>query len=404
MAAGQLYDYIIAVVATGVIVISSITAVTNFNFGKMLYNDEQQLIQVAMNILNTLLLDPGDPHDWGLRYSVDEENVRVFLNESEIRRFGLAQSGSSTTYVLDPNKVSWLVGDTPYGEGLQLISYERVRDLLGLQGYGFSIRIISPLVVSVSGLEEKLNDALNGESTDISFSVSVKRYSDLSSVPNAKVTVTILYSKKERDTFLTYPIQASNFTDKFGECHISGLTVEAPISFIVAILQVNAANLSSVSTFYAGAPPGYAAGINILQEYLILTHPKKIGNPNEARFIQNICLLKKSGKLVVVYNSTGSNDILNWGSLDNWVRLVEGLSDNDVSLIIVTISAHPPEPPGAGGRRQGVLVVGPYPACFGSRVISYGGVMQQSASVKVSRIVEIGGMLYIFELTVWKEL
>lgn len=403
MPAGSLYDHIAAIVITGVIVVSGITAVTNFNFNKMLYNEEQQLLQIATNVLNTILLDPGDPYDWGLRYVFDEENVHVLLKEDEINRFGLALSGSSNFYTLDPNKVAWLVGDTPYGEGLQLISYERVRELLGLQGYGFRIRIFSPLVISVNGLQEKLNETLEyGEINDISFSVNVKHYSDLSPIPNAKVTTTILYSRKEGNTFLTYLVQSSNFTDKFGECVISGLTVEGPISFIVAILQVNVANLSTVSTFYAGSPPSYAAGINVLQDFLILTHPKDIGNPNEARFIQNICLLKKDGELMIVYNSTGNEDILNWGNLDNWVRLIEGLSDKDVSLIIVTISALPPTSGGAGGRRQGVLVVGPYPVCFGSRVVSYGGAVQ-GAGVRVSRAVEIGGMIYIFELTVWRE-
>ena len=403
MPVGSLYDHIMAIVIAGTIFVSSMTAVTTLNFNRLLYNDKQQLIQVATNIMNSILLDPGDPPNWGLNYIIDEEHIQVLLSEDEIRRFGLALSESSSFYALDPNKIAWLVGDTPYGEGLELISYERVRELLGLQGYGFRIRIFSPLVVSVNGLEEKLNETLNRSGTvNLSFSVTVKHYDDLSPVPNAKVIATILYSKKEGNTFLTYLTQSLNFTDKFGECTIADLTIDCPISFIVAILQVNIANLSTVSTFYVGVPPGYAAGINVLEEYLILTHPKDIGNPNEARFIQNICLLKKSGELVVVYNSTGSEDILNWGSYDNWIRLVEGLSGRDVSLVIVTISALDPLGGGAGGRRRGVLVVGPYPVCFGSRVVSYGGVLHGSG-VKVSRTVEINGEIYVFELTVWRE-
>ena len=404
MPAGSLYDHIMAIVIVGVIFVSSITAVTTLNFNRLLYNDEQQLIQLATNVMNSILLDPGDPPNWGLDYIVDEENVRVLLSEDEISRFGLALSESSSLYVLDPNKIAWLVGDTPYGEGLELISYERVRELLGLQGYGFRIRIFSPLIVSITGLEGKLNQTLDHSGTiNLSFSVSVKHYDDLSPVPNAKVTAIVLYSKKEGNTFITYTGPPSaNFTDEFGECTITDLAVDCPVSFIVAILQVNVANLSTVSTFYAGTPPGYAAGINILEEYLILTHPKDIGNPNEARFIQNICLLKRNGELVVVYNSTGSNDILNWGSYDNWVRWIEELGDKDVSLIIVTISALDPSGGGAGGRRKGVLIVGPYPVCFGSRVISYGGVPYGS-SAKVFRTVEINNEVYIFELTLWRE-
>ena len=170
--AGGLYEYIIAITVVGMIFLSVVFIAPSLSYTNLLYIDQQQLRSLAVETLKAILLGAGYPANWG---SADP------FNPTSVHTFGLASTDSSSFYVLDPDKVQRLVKDNPIG----YVEYPRMRKLLGLERYGFNIRIVPPFNFTVVNAQVV--------PPHISFEVKVS-LNDGRPVPNGKVNAVIFYT------------------------------------------------------------------------------------------------------------------------------------------------------------------------------------------------------------------
>jgi len=390
---GTLYDYMIALTVTGVIFIASVMVIPNMSYVNLLYVNQQQLRNIAQETLKAILLETGYPIDWGYIDPFDQKYLK---------RVGLAYSNSPTFYVLDPDKVQRLVVDNPVG----YIEYEKMRDLMGLKGYGFNIKILPPF-------QAQLTKAHLAPS-QLNFEIKVSR-NDGRPVPNAIVKTVIFYTTisqgqgqgegaEEQSNVYCITIDDTS-TDATGICEINEmLTPPGQISDVIAIFEVTVANLATIFATYQSVPPDNIANINLVEDTIILTMPDNPPPPRDARWVDNALLYGTDG-ITFLENATHprlNEDKLNYGSYKVWTRTFNRLRHNNPVLLIfnfwvVNLGENP--------ARRSVLMAGPYPNWLGSRVIQYGGAHPQGGSVvKLQRDVVVSGMTYLLEFTLWKEI
>ncbi|PDM26243.1 hypothetical protein CP083_04835 [Candidatus Bathyarchaeota archaeon B24-2] len=142
----------------------------------------------AEEILDTLLLSPGYPPDWGADSEVPE-------------LMGLAVQSSTEEYILDPKKVLRL---TEYSD--HYIPPATTRSILGLdRGYQFSLRIIPFFIITI-------NNQGNG-----TYTISVVNYRG---VPASNVNVTGYYIPIPFRYNATYQIESA-ITGVDGTCTLT---------------------------------------------------------------------------------------------------------------------------------------------------------------------------------------
>src|SRR3990170_4861095 len=118
-----------AVVVLGAIFTAAVVVVPSLSYVNLLYLEQQQLRNVALSALKTILFDEGYPANWGSLADLNQ------FNENDVKRFGLALLSDPSFYVLDSDKVQRLSSGNPMGS----MSYAKMKELLGLSGYDFSI-------------------------------------------------------------------------------------------------------------------------------------------------------------------------------------------------------------------------------------------------------------------------
>ena len=381
----------IGLVITGIIAVSAIIVIPNLSYVNLLYVDQQQLRNIALGTLKTMLLDAGYPANWGSTYN---------FNPEQVERFGLALAGSSSFYVLDPDKVQRLVVGNPAG----VIEYEDIRTELKLQGYGFNFQIIPPFKVLVN------DEDFDSESNPITLANLTEgvevfvTYNAGSPIPKASVEATLLYVlKNDKDTF--YTVKASNSTNALGKCVIKPDIPEGPddISDFVMVFKVAVAGVTTVTSSYMeGFGQQHVLNASMVGENITMSIPEGPGwakGSAGTRWVKSVVVVNEDGYWTI-YNGTKEDDKILWSdSKDSWgwSKLLSGLSYYNPLFIIFNLSV--PNP------RRLVLFLGPEPNWKGSRVEAYGDPTGASASsaVKIQRDVIISGMTYIAELTLWKE-
>jgi len=382
--AGDPYDYIAALAVIGVVFVSAVLVIPSMNYVSLLQVDQQQLRNVAEQIFKTMLLEPGYPSDWGLADPFDQDSVD---------RIGLA-SENSTLYVLDSDKVQRLVTDNPIG----YVEYDKTRELLGLEGYGFSLSIVPPFNATVENNQFEVTPSR----IDLKLEVTVL-YVDGGPVPNAAVESTIIYTTKKGENSAFYAIVERGSTDPLGVC-IAEKHMNAPsgeqFSDIIVVFRVSVASVASMLAVYQRVPPNNIANINYAGDNIILTVPEI--TPRGARWVDNIIEFDWES-FVSMYNGTRSNDDkLTYGEgYKVWSRTFRGLKHGVPSLLIMGFWAVEE----SEGRRC-ILIAGPNPNWFGSRVLQYGDPERAKGAncvVKLQRNVVISGMTYLAEMMVWKE-
>jgi hypothetical protein len=384
--AGVLYDHLIGVIIMGIIFISAVFVVPQISYINLLHLDQQQLRNIASETLKAILLQTGYPTEWGVADPFDQEAVL---------RFGLASTNSSSFYVLDPDKVQRLVESNPLGS----IEYEKMRELLGLESYGFSLSIVPPFNVTVKNDEFEFdnNDA------EIELEVRVSSRSGMP-IPNAVVKSTVIYSTKKSDNTSLYFATDKYLTDSLGKCrmekHIYPPNGEK-LSDIIVIFKITVADLSTMLVTYQSTPPNNIANISLIEDNIILTSDQ-IPSPRGARWIDNIIVFNALS-FSYLYNGTRdpAQDKLTYGQgFRVWNRTFNGLKKSNPAFLLFSFWV----PVGQGQGRRTVLIAGPNPNWQGARVLHYGGFpTSSSSSVKIMRNVVISGMTYIVELTMWKE-
>jgi len=378
---GEAYDHLMAIVVLGVIFTAAVFVVPNLSYVNLLYLDQQQLRNVALTALNTILFDEGYPADWGSMSGTSE------FNENDVKRFGLSVLNDPSFYVLDPDKVHRLA-DNPTGN----ISYQKTQQLLGLSGYDFSI-VIRPLFeVDRTVSIERPDD----NTATINFNVNVSRY-DGQPVPNAIVWAHIIYAT---DTPSTNIAQVTTTTDSLGRCEGSQ-TVNITGSKITDVIVIFRVTVGDRTTMIVSAQdtihPNNIAKINVVGDNIILTNPDDMAGPHAARWVLNILMYNFETSVNMLNGSRSNEYKLTYGQgFGVWNRQFQGLSTSEPSILIFTFDA-------VDGGRTVVLLVGPYATWRPSGIIEFNPSGTSGGdTVSVQRDVLIAGMAYIAELRLWK--
>ncbi len=385
--AGEVVDYMMGLVIMGMIFVSAVLVVPNMSYVNLLYVDQQQLRNIAQETLNTMLLDAGYPSDWGSSVSFEQDGVE---------RFGLAYSDSSSFYVLDPDKVQRLIEDNPLGS----MEYDKMRELLGLEGYGFSLRLLPPFDVAWT----KNSDS----DEELDFTLKVLRH-DGRPIPGAVAEATMVYSTVKGDEAMIYIDYVDGVsTDLLGECEIVktlDLQTGEELHDVIVVFEVTVADLATmIATYHKSGSEEFSQilDINTVDDDVVLTIPPKL-HLNDARWVDNLIMFnvdfRRGSKATPLHNGTRSNeDKLTWGEgYEVWQRSFGGLKQSNPIIFIGSIWAVEP-----GVGRRSILVMGPAPNLQGNRVLRFGG-DPSGPSVKVDRNVIISGMTYLVDMTFWKE-
>lgn len=390
---GAIYDHLLAIALVSGLFAAAVGVLPNVGYLGFLDVDQQQLRNVALSALNTMLLDAGYPINWGSAAS---------FNPTSVVRFGLASANSSELYMLDSDKVQKLVTNSPSEVGS--LSYEQVRSLLGLQGYGFKLKIMAPFNVTVKDMAPP---AIPGKPTQIELStidyqVTVK-LNDGKPVPNA-VVKGLTYSCIKtggggtEEVYIVQNHKETRLTSELGICRVQ-CSLTGEVSDVIIIFEVTVGDVHTVLNIYRrGSPPDDdIANVNVSGDWLILTTPP--AKPRDNRWLLSAWVYTGEGTTVSLYNGT-KDDMINWGSISEWLKNFPGLKQMDPVLLMLNFLAVEKNV----GRRA-VFIVGPFPRYLGGRV-SFGfegEVPGGLAGVKINRVVSISGMTYVAEFTLWKE-
>lgn len=390
-----MYEYLASLLIVSVIFLTATQALPNVGYVSLLAMDQQQLRNAATQAFDTILLETGYPTGWGTILDSDYQ-----FDSNCVTRFGLASQEDSSFFVLDPEKVQRLVADDPVGS----ISYNEVRSLLGLEDYGFSLKIIPPFNVTL------LRDDFVMGSSQISLNFDVKvLYNDGRPIAGALVDATIMYMTKQGgNTAKFYAATEENSTDAIGLCSFNEV-INAPsgetMTSAVIVFKVTVADLSSIILTYQSTPPNNVADINVVGDEVILSIPDQPPSPpNNARWVDFIVVFDGES-FSFIHNGTRSNDDkLNYGGgspFKIWDKNFPGLHYQDKVFLLFSFWTVLPD-----GGRSSVMIAGPNPAWLGNRLLQYGdsnGPKNAGAALTLHRTVSIAGMTYLAELTFWKE-
>lgn len=392
---GHVYEYLASLLIVSIIFITATKALPNIGYVSLLAVDQQQLRNAATQAFNTMLLETGYPTNWGTVLNDDYQ-----FDPDSVSRFGLASAEDSFFYVLDLDKVQRLVPSDPVGS----LSYNKVRALLGLEEYGFFLKIIPPFNVTV--LEDEF--ALDSSQISLDFDLKVL-YNDGRPIAGALVEATTIYMTKQGgNTAKFYASAEKDSTDSMGMC-LFDRTINAPggeeMTSAVLVFEVTVADLSSIVLTYQSTPPNNVADINVVGDEVILSIPDQPPSPpNNARWVDYIVVFD-GNSFSFIHNGTRSNDDkLNYGGgspFKVWNKNFPGLHYQDRVFFLFSFWTVM-----SGGGRTSVMIAGPNPAWQGNRLLQYGdenGPKNAGSALTLQRTVYIAGMTYVAELTFWRE-
>lgn len=379
-----------AIVVLGIMFVAAVFIVPSLSYVNLLYLDQQQLRNIGLSALKTILFDEGYPTNWGSMHGMSS------FQESDVKRFGLALLSDSSFYVLDPDKVQRLSSDNPMGS----ISYQKMKELLGLSGYDFSITMRPLFRVDRDVTVTRSSDE---KTATINFNGNVSRY-DGQPVPNAIVWATIIYAVDKNPGFATNTMQVKTQTDSLGRSQGSqtvSVTGNQKIKDVIVIFRVTVADRATIVVSSKDTQdPDDIAKINVVGDNIILSIPEDMPGSQDARWITNIQMYNFETSINLLNGTgTGNDNKLNYGSQNVWNQSFAGLSSTEMGVLIITFRT---ETLGPGGRTLAVLV-GPFALWGKGGIIEFNPVSTSSgASVSVQRDVIISGMAYIAELRLWK--
>ncbi len=375
------FDHIVAILIIGVIFVGAVVILPTLSLTSLQAVDQQQMRNTALNVFNTMLLDEGQPSNWGAL-------SRFQINDDRVKRFGLSEAQEPTFYVLDPDKVQRLVQSNP----MNYCKYEYVKGLLALPDYGFKLRIIPPFNATFDG-------PLVPVGTLLRYQIKVT-YLAGDPIPNAKTEATVTYTSKTGGFGITQAI--ATFTNAVGIA-----TGNVTLNFVpdrwVVTARVTVSDVATLVVISSKTGPNTIADINLVYDQMILTRTKYSNESNENVWINNIVAYDSQGTVWSLYNSTVKNPQdhkLNTGSFEMWKQTFFGLHGFNPVVLIFNFWA---EDKSTGNGRQFCLVVMAYPNLLGTNVFEYGGTPSTGEPVvKIQRSVVVAKMTYTAELWLWK--
>lgn len=185
-------EYILAGILIFLILMVTEISVFNMTVHTLAGMEQSEEYTKAAEILDSLLLSPGDPPDWW--------DYEKYPSPDNITSIGLALQGSVEAYVLDVRKLSRFdSGSSGY------LSPVRVRSLLGLSRYyDFSLEITPIFNITISNVTG-------------TYTIRVRDLNGLG-VPN--VNITAFYVPSSIAPGVDYPC-TSNMTRGDGSCTVT---------------------------------------------------------------------------------------------------------------------------------------------------------------------------------------
>jgi hypothetical protein len=382
----ETYDNIVAILLVGLIFVGAVLLMPALSFSNIQSVDYQQLRNTAVNVFDSILLNPGDPIDWGSTQDFSVENVNAF---------GLAKYQNSHFYILDPDKVQRLKSGNPLGE----ITNEEAKELLNLDGYGFTLRIIPPFnVTNVDGTKITTeNSPIDTSLLDVKechYNVKVS-FLDGRPIPYAAVQSLVVYSNGSNFAQVGPSIEETN---SLGICTDS-LSLSFVPTQVIVILTIDVAEVATLVVTFGSEMPN-VVDINMVGDDIILTKPDN--NPTGATiFINGLYVFKDDGTRTLFedFESKEKFTYTESGNYEEWIGNYPGVKYYEPSLVILCYD----DTEGAGGR-QDFVVAGPYQNLLGYSIFEYGASPKISDNaVRIQRSVLISGMTYTAELVFWKE-
>ncbi len=385
---GELYDYIVSIIVVGIIFVSGVLAVPAIGYLNLRHMDEQQLRNTALNVFNTILLDAGSPPNWGSVYPFDQENVK---------QIGLSDESQASLYVLDSDKVQRL---DPLGPGY--ITYEKMKELLSLDGYDFRLTIYRPFKV---GWGIKIFEKETPQR--VWFSVNVSRNDDGRPIANAQISVTVMATasnpNNKDDPIAVVNTPQDYYTDALGRCEgnatidlLTGYTLERAL----AVMRITVAGISTLVIAQTDQTLQDVLKINTFGDTVTLTMRGEFDNVLGERRIKQIDAFDFT-TMMRVYDGTNdptSSKVNNGEGYDWWNMTFPGLEALDPAMLLFTVSV--PNP------RRLVIIAGPFSFWEANKVFTFGSDMEQipATAIKLTRYVVFSGLTYVAEITLWKEL
>ena len=392
------YDHIVAIVFIGIMFVWAISVVPQMSLNNIQNVNQQQLRNTELNIFNELLLATGSGVN-GTATTTDWGSVENFSQEN-VTRFGLASSTEKQLFTLDPDKIQRLAQENPMGS----VTYQKTKELLGLQGYDFVLQIVPPFnVTNVDGTkidqEHSPVDVWQLQNNeDLYFQVKIA-FLDGRPIPDATVQTTAVYTNGDNFSI------SNQITSKSSILGIA--TVQAPLDFrpssIMVIMRVSVADVATIVVTF-GQFLDNIVDVNLVEDTVTLTEPK---DPNNgAVWLTDMYYYSSIGSFSHLY--TGGTDQDNkvntgTGEFTNWTRTFTGLKNMDPVVMVLNVYAVPDKGELAENGRQHLVVAGPYQNLLGYTVFEYGSPYAgQSPIVSTQRSVVICGMTYTAQFILWK--
>lgn len=385
----EAYDNIVAILIVGLIFVGAVLIMPALSFSNLQSVDYQQLRNTAVNVFDSILLNPGDPIDWGSTQDFSPENVN---------RFGLAKYRDSRFYILDPDKVQRLKSGNPLGE----MTNEQAKALLNLDGYGFNLRIIPPFnVTCADGTKISMENSpidesyLNVNDNPICHYAVRVRFLDGRPIANADVQCLLLYT--DGDTYIQSDPQIKQ-TDSLGLC-VDDINLDFVPTQIIVILRIDVADVASLLVTF-GKGTSDVVDINMIGDTIILTKPENV--PTGATIFINGIYLFKQDAVITLFEDFQSKEKFTYttsGNFEEWVSNFPGISSYETSLIIINYD----NTEGQGGRQE-FIWAGPYKNLLGYSIFEYGTPPTNTdTAIRLQRNVLISGMTYTAELVFWRQ-
>lgn len=253
----HIYEYLFVTIVIVTMLFAASTMISTVPQSSITVSGREQLKTVAQRLMIELILNTGNPPNWG---------SDINLTPNLLSSFGLAKYGEKVreAYVLDPDKVQRLSSANPL-----YIQPSVVLGLLNLgRDYGLTIGFTPAFDVEVSRLESNY------------YEIGV--FSEQNNLPivNANVTSKIVYFDVIQKIMKATPLKM-NSTDASGKCTLVFDSSEVPQNsnnILVAVVDYYGIQFTKI---YVPSETN-ATRAFIVGNYLILSSPQNItGNLTE---------------------------------------------------------------------------------------------------------------------------
>ncbi|MCW4053727.1 MAG: hypothetical protein NWE84_02245 [Candidatus Bathyarchaeota archaeon] len=379
-------DHMVAIVIIGIIFVGTVVVLPATSFSNLNVVDQQQLRNTAYNVFDAMLLDVGSPSKWGSSFPFEQ---------STVEKFGLAYSDPFSKFVLDVDKVQRLDSLNPTGS----LEYERVRELLNINEYGFHISLLRPFSVSWS---------LNVTNNEVDFYVAVTKTEDGTPIPNAEVKVTTTVAVNDGKDFNVVRIDPETyFTDVRGVCEgFQSPSVSGTVNHAISVMTITVAGLSTTVVAQSENPFAELIKMNTSGDTIILSLPDEVigDNTHSERRVHRIDAYVSGLMLTLFDKKTMLPPEIKFTSgsqYEYWSLEYPGLRFMDPTALIfwieLTLKTY---------GRVLVVLAGSLDFMAEQEILGFGPDPQYlnvSPIVTMRRIVVISDMSYVCQLAFWRE-